>query len=253
MIYYTQALQKYRGVISANVGLGNWTHHDPAVTAAFVHVPFDPKAGVRYFGIEMELNDCLPLKRLQELIHPFGHVYHDGSPASEVVTSPATLRATKTIVRRFWRNFAKTDMHTGPAGHRGSHIHFSGSPAALKVAQFINLQDNKPFNDRIGQRNHWGIHGPLSYLKTRIAQVTANPFPKGWACSSRGKTFEVRIFRSPEGPDEVCKNVEYVDSLCAFYETDGKDAPFEVPPYLAWVKSRPEYPYLNKFLQKESI
>lgn len=253
MIGYTQALQHYKNIpLGRPEAYGGWEGRSKRSTAEFVHLASElEKKTPRYFGVEMELDENLYIPKLQELIHPFGHVYADGSPASEVVTSPATLRATKTIVQRFWRKFKKAGLSHKPKRHLGSHIHFSGSPKHMEVARFINLRTNNPFTTLVAQRPENGA----CYRFSDADMVYRSEFSKGAACSTLTghRTTEVRIFRSPKGPAEVCKNVEFVDALCAYHEETNADD-MKVDPFIAWLAShkRP-YPHLSTFLKKEGV
>lgn len=137
----------------------------------------------------------------------------------ELVTGPYTLEYHQ--ARFGWRDVTRSigdggsGFHTGTAG---MHIHINRaamSPLTLgKLLVFINDKANLRMVEGIAQRtaNHWAQFHPKKITDGR-AQYGDDKYQ---SLNVRGRTVEMRIFKSNLNPRRIVKNIEFAHAAVTY-------------------------------------
>ena len=169
MIKFSQALQQYGETVRLDhAPLGSYRHIARGTRPLVKFVSLDREDDdQQFYGMEMEIpfreeqdGKCIRMPAdMAQCVYPFGSAYWDAGV--EVVTCPATYKAQKVIVKRFFdRSGVGTTLQVEPRVGSGNHIHISTEPLGPRETSVIWEIVNTPVPaihdlvSKVAQREH---------------------------------------------------------------------------------------------------
>lgn len=233
----------------------------------------EPKTRL-FYGVELEalvkpnkdffdaldhINDDL---QSYAILKEDGSLYGETGEGLEIVTVPATLQFHKNVL---WKKFfTKGHSYKLLRGWNtsccGMHIHFSraalNNETQSRILYFYHAEDNAEFLTKIAGRY---VGDGAEYCKIQPKELKDSKpescyFRGSIAVSqkNKGKTFEVRIFKSNVSKFGVFRGLEFVAATIAFSKQAlNEESKLTHKEFLAWFNTpyqRTKYPHLKRHL-----
>ena len=206
MIKFAQALQQYGETIRLDCApIGNYRYNDQGTRPLVKFVSLDGEDDdQQFYGMEMEIPFGMHTDKPEKLpadmaqcVYPFGSAYWDAGV--EVVTCPATYRAQKVIVQRFFdRSGVGTTLQVRPYEGSGNHIHISTEPLGPRETSVLWEIVNTPVSavhdlvTKIAQREH-GMRGTRNVSRKTMEKNIRLFKDNGWKDTNLPNTWATQV------------------------------------------------------------